>query len=142
VSNAPDSLVIEEVERARSLLAAMVRMRGVPLQDLDQRTGHQRGYFSQILKGRLALRYRHIIEALHGINFEPATFFRLLYPPSNDRLSEADLYRSLSGLTAASASGSRTEGEGDQTTIEPVKGPAARGKSKRGKAKPKKAKGS
>lgn len=87
--------VDHEVEHARRTLAAMVRLRGMTLQELDRRAGHQRGYFSQILGGRLALRYRHVVEVLEVLGIDRQTFFRLVYPTATELAQGGDLFRLL-----------------------------------------------
>jgi hypothetical protein len=87
--------VDHEVERTRRTLAAMVRLRGMTLQDLDQRTGHQRGYYSQILGGRLALRYRHVVEVLEVLGIDRQFFFRMVYPTAEELAQGGEIFRLL-----------------------------------------------
>jgi hypothetical protein len=87
--------VDHEVERTRRTLAAMVRLRGMTLQELDQRTGHQRGYYSQILSGRLALRYRHVVEVLEVMGIDRQFFFRMVYPTATELAQDGELFRLL-----------------------------------------------
>jgi hypothetical protein len=89
------STVEHEVERTRRTLAAMVRLRGMTLQELDQRTGHQRGYYSQILSGRLALRYRHVVEVLEVLGIDRQFFFRMVYPTATELAEGGELFRLL-----------------------------------------------
>lgn len=89
------STVDHEVERTRRTLAAMVRLRDMTLQELDQRTGHQRGYFSQILGGRLALRYRHVVEVLEALGIDRQFFFRMVYPTATELAEDGELFRLL-----------------------------------------------
>ena len=89
------STVDHEVERTRRTLAAMVRLRDMTLQELDQRTGHQRGYFSQILSGRLALRYRHVVEVLEALGIDRQFFFRMVYPTATELAEDGELFRLL-----------------------------------------------
>jgi hypothetical protein len=131
----PEAFVLREVERARAMLAGVVRMNGMTLQELDDTTGHARGYFSQILKGRLVLRYRHIVEALLAINMEPEHFFRLLYPPPGDGAYGAEFHRVLTGIGAIPQRRPIPEMEGDH----PPRPPAKR-RDGRAKRKPKKPK--
>jgi hypothetical protein len=87
-----DSGVDHEVARVRKTLATMVRLRGLALQDLDRRTGHQRGYFSQILTGRLALRYKHVAEVLQALEIDRNLFFRLVYPNETDLAKAGEVF--------------------------------------------------
>jgi len=95
MSDDSGSTVDHEVERTRRTLAAMVRLRGMTLQELDQRTGHQRGYFSQILGGRLALRYRHVVEVLEVLGIDRQFFFRMVYPTATELAQGGELFRLL-----------------------------------------------
>lgn len=69
-----------EVERALEALAFFLRSSGRSRQDLDRRIGQGRGFTSQVLTGRVKLRYDHVIQILQGINAEPALYFGLLHP--------------------------------------------------------------
>ncbi len=123
------SLTDHEVERARTALVTMTRIRGLTLQDLDDRTGHQRGYFSQIFGGRLALRYRHIVEVLAAIEVDPNLFFRLLHPTDVERELNRDLLRLLIGDPGEAAPAPRGR------RADPAKAPPKRRAPRRGKPK-------
>jgi len=55
---------------------------GLTRKDLDQRLGAGPGYVSQVLKGRMELKLRHILAILRALDVEPALFFQTLYPES------------------------------------------------------------
>lgn len=75
-----------ELERARSLIAALIRLSGQDRQTLDRELGEGRGFTSQILVGRVKLRFEHVLRIIDGLHLEPAVFFALLYPiPPDDR---------------------------------------------------------
>jgi hypothetical protein len=114
------STVEHEVERTRRTLAAMVRLRGMTLQELDQRTGHQRGYYSQILGGRLALRYRHVVEVLEVLGIDRQFFFRMVYPTATELAQGGELFRLL---------GYDAEGKAEAVPEPDPEKPAARGKA-------------
>ena len=87
----------DEVKRAARLLETMMKMAGVNRQELDQRMGAGRGYSSQVLSGRMELKYRHILGMLEALNVEPATFFGILFPPGEEARGGA------SGISGTSA---------------------------------------
>jgi hypothetical protein len=72
-------MVEDEIRRATKLLATLVQIAGLNRQDLDRRLGQGRGYSSQLLTGRVELKYRHILAILEVVDVEPAIFFRVLY---------------------------------------------------------------
>ena len=53
-----------------------------PQHQVDRRLGLGRGYSSQVLTGRVELKYRHILAFLEVIDVEPGMFFRVLFPDS------------------------------------------------------------
>ena len=112
--------VDHEVERTRRTLAALVRLRGMTLQELDQRTGHQRGYYSQILGGRLALRYRHVVEVLEVMGIDRQFFFRMVYPTATELAQGGELFRLL---------GYDAEGKAEAAPEPEPEKPAARDKA-------------
>jgi GNAT superfamily N-acetyltransferase len=69
----------DEIRRATKLLATLVQIAGMNRQDLDRLLGQGRGYASQVLTGRVELKYRHILAILEVVDVEPAIFFRVLY---------------------------------------------------------------
>lgn len=61
---------------------------GLTRKDLDQKLGAGPGYISQVLTGRMELKFRHILAILRALDVEPNLFFQTLYPdarPSTDQ---------------------------------------------------------
>jgi transcriptional regulator with XRE-family HTH domain len=77
-------MIDDEVKRAAKLLETMMKMAGINRQELDQRMGAGRGYASQVLSGRMELKYRHILGMLEALEVAPATFFGILFPPAEE----------------------------------------------------------
>lgn len=90
-------MIDDEVKRAARLLETMMKMAGVNRQELDQRMSAGRGYASQVLSGRMELKYRHILAMLAALDVEPATFFGILYPPREELLGGSTSMERLLG---------------------------------------------
>lgn len=75
----------DEIHRARKLLAAMIHLSNKSRQEIDEMLDNCRGQTSQLLTGRIALRYEHILRVLDAINIPPGDFFRTLFPKPGDR---------------------------------------------------------
>ncbi|HXU45053.1 MAG TPA: helix-turn-helix transcriptional regulator [Thermoanaerobaculia bacterium] len=75
----------DEKKRALKLLSAMIQMAGLTRQDLDQKLVAGRGYTSQVLTGRVELKFQHILEILEALGVETEVFFHILYPPPAER---------------------------------------------------------
>jgi transcriptional regulator with XRE-family HTH domain len=78
----------DEVRRATKLLETVMQAAGLTRKDLDQRLGAGPGYVSQVLTGRMELKFRHILAVLRALDVEPSLFFQTLYPdarPSTDQ---------------------------------------------------------
>jgi hypothetical protein len=73
-------MIDDEVRRALKLLETLMTISGLNRQDLDRRLGQGRGYASQLLTGRVELKYRHILAFLAVVDVEPGMFFRVLFP--------------------------------------------------------------
>jgi hypothetical protein len=73
-------MIDDEVRRARKLLGTLVKISGLNRQEVDGRLGQGRGYSSQVLTGRVELKYRHILTYLEVVGIDPGMFFRVLYP--------------------------------------------------------------
>jgi hypothetical protein len=77
-------MIEDEIRRATKLLATLVQIAGLNRQDLDRLLGQGRGYSSQVLTGRVELKYRHILAILEVVDVEPGIFFRVLYPEPDE----------------------------------------------------------
>lgn len=78
----------DEVRRATKLLETVMQAAGLTRKELDQRLGAGPGYISQVLTGRMELKFRHILAILRALEVEPYVFFQTLYPgdrPSSDQ---------------------------------------------------------
>jgi transcriptional regulator with XRE-family HTH domain len=77
----------DEVRRATKLLETVMQAAGLTRKDLDQKLGAGPGYVSQVLTGRMELKFRHILAILRSLDVEPSVFFQTLYPenrPASD----------------------------------------------------------
>src|ERR1044071_1706745 len=92
------TMIDDEVTRAAKLLETMMKMAGVNRQELDQRMGAGRGYSSQVLSGRMELKYRHVLAMLEALGVEPATFFGILFPEGEEGRGNASMERLLGQL--------------------------------------------
>jgi len=62
---------------------------GLTRKDLDQRLGAGPGYVSQVLTGRMELKFRHILAILRALDVEPSLFFQTLYPETRPATDQA-----------------------------------------------------
>lgn len=79
----------EEVRRATKLLETVMQATGLTRKELDQRLGAGSGYVSQVLTGRMELKFRHILAILQALEVDPSVFFQTLYPgdrPTSDQV--------------------------------------------------------
>jgi hypothetical protein len=74
----------DEVKRSLEALAFLIRISGKTRQDLDRQIGQGRGFTSQVLTGRVKLRYDHVLLLLLGANVDPALYYGLLHPVSEE----------------------------------------------------------
>jgi len=63
-------MIDDEIRRALKLLETLMTISGLNRQDLDRRLGQGRGYASQVLTGRVELKYRHILAFLEVVDVE------------------------------------------------------------------------
>jgi transcriptional regulator with XRE-family HTH domain len=104
----------DEVRRATKLLETVMQAAGLTRKDLDQKLGAGPGYISQVLTGRMELKFRHILAILRALEVEPSVFFQTLYPedrPATDAVVMEEFLRRFQKL-----------GFGTQPT--PPRGPA------------------
>jgi hypothetical protein len=70
----------KDVKRALETLAFFLRLSGKSRQELDREIGQGRGFTSQVLTGRVKLRFDHVVQLLQGVNADSSRYFGLLYP--------------------------------------------------------------
>jgi transcriptional regulator with XRE-family HTH domain len=91
----------DEVRRATKLLETVMQAAGLTRKDLDQKLGAGPGYVSQVLTGRMELKFRHILSVLRALDVEPNVFFQTLYPenrPSTDAVVMEEFLRRFQKL--------------------------------------------
>ncbi|HEY0511641.1 MAG TPA: helix-turn-helix transcriptional regulator [Thermoanaerobaculia bacterium] len=91
----------DEVRRATKLLETVMQAAGLTRKDLDQKLGAGPGYVSQVLTGRMELKFRHILAVLRALEVEPSVFFQTLYPenrPSTDAVVMEEFLRRFQKL--------------------------------------------
>jgi transcriptional regulator with XRE-family HTH domain len=97
----------DEVRRATKLLETVMQASGLTRKDLDQKLGAGPGYVSQVLTGRMELKFRHILSVLRALDVEPSVFFQTLYPenrPSTDAVVMEEFLRRFQKLGFGSQS--------------------------------------
>jgi transcriptional regulator with XRE-family HTH domain len=91
----------DEVRRATKLLETVMQAAGLTRKDLDQRLSAGPGYVSQVLTGRMELKFRHILAILRALEVEPSVFFQTLYPenrPATDAVVMEEFLRRFQRL--------------------------------------------
>ncbi len=91
----------DEVRRATKLLETVMQAAGLTRKDLDQKLGAGPGYVSQVLTGRMELKFRHVLAILRALEVEPSVFFQTLYPedrPSTDTVVMEEFLRRFQKL--------------------------------------------
>jgi transcriptional regulator with XRE-family HTH domain len=91
----------DEVRRATKLLETVMQASGLTRKDLDQKLGAGPGYVSQVLTGRMELKFRHILAILRVLGVEPSVYFQTLYPenrPSSDAVVMEEFLRRFQKL--------------------------------------------
>lgn len=91
----------DEVRRATKLLETVMQAAGLTRKDLDLRLGAGPGYVSQVLTGRMELKFRHVLAILRALDVEPSVFFQTLYPenrPSTDAVVMEEFLRRFQRL--------------------------------------------
>jgi transcriptional regulator with XRE-family HTH domain len=91
----------DEVRRATKLLETVMQAAGMTRKDLDQKLGAGPGYISQVLTGRMELKFRHILAILRSLEVEPSIFFQTLYPedrPATDAVVMEEFLRRFQKL--------------------------------------------
>lgn len=72
--------VEDDVQRAKKLLETVIHASGLTRREMDKRLGAGPGYVSQVLTGRMELKYKHILAILDALEIDAAVFFQTLFP--------------------------------------------------------------
>lgn len=62
-------------------LQRTIRASGASQRQVESALGWGKGYFSQLVKGNVDLKLRHVFRVLEHLDVEPATFFAEAFPP-------------------------------------------------------------
>lgn len=83
-------IVEARAEKFRRALLDAIKRERLSLRELDRRTGHHAGYFSQVFRGKPRMLVDHIFEILDGIDLEPEIFFAEMAGVEEDDSAELD----------------------------------------------------
>jgi transcriptional regulator with XRE-family HTH domain len=76
----PSRPVEEQVERLRRALRHRIRDAGVSMREMEDRLGMGRDYLSQLLRGSMDLKAKHVLGVLAELGADPGEFFAELFP--------------------------------------------------------------
>lgn len=77
---AVDPRIEPEVTRCREVLRTVLRLLGVPIRELERRTGVTYSYWNNIFSGRFELTLTRLLAFAYSLEIEPAELVHLLYP--------------------------------------------------------------
>jgi transcriptional regulator with XRE-family HTH domain len=118
-----------EVRRALKLLEALIKAHGLTKKALDQKLRKGPGYISQVLTGRLELKYRHILEILGALELDPGLFFRALFlEPERPTESGRMMEKFLESLQIMGYTGERMAAGDDGSVAADAGGPGDPGR--------------
>jgi hypothetical protein len=91
-----------ETNRILELLTTVVRISGIPLNEIERRMDLASGYLSKLWGRSLTFKIGHLFQILEVIQLDPVEFFRLAYPqekpqPSPTGQKVRDLATKLQG---------------------------------------------
>ena len=77
----PNPAVEQAVERLRRALGRRIRDEGKSLRAVEERLGVSRDYLSQLLRGSMHLKVKHLFAILEALETEPGEFLLAVFPP-------------------------------------------------------------
>ncbi|HVF58572.1 MAG TPA: helix-turn-helix transcriptional regulator [Thermoanaerobaculia bacterium] len=78
----PNPAVDEAVERLRRALGRRIRDEGKSLRAVEDLLGVSRDYLSQLLRGSMHLKVKHLYAVLEALEVEPGAFLLAVFPPT------------------------------------------------------------
>jgi len=88
-------MVDQEIRRLARLLEALVRVKKVPVRQLERRLSFGGGTMNRIFSGRIDLKVRHILLVLEDLDVKPAQFFQLAYETGTEEATAEQLLEKL-----------------------------------------------
>jgi len=77
---AADPRIEPEVQRCLEVLRTVLRLLGVPIREIERRTGVTHSYWNNVLAGRFELTLPRLLAFAYILEIEPAELVRLFYP--------------------------------------------------------------
>jgi len=93
-----DRRIEPEAERCREVLRTILRLLGVPIREIERRTGVTHSYWNNIFAGRFELTLTRLLAFAYALEIEPAELVRLLYPLRPQSPSPGALLLSEAGV--------------------------------------------
>jgi predicted DNA-binding protein (UPF0251 family) len=78
-----------EVQRLINILRTVMRVLGVTNQEIERRLGQSPDDLSRVFAGDLELKAEHLIQIPRAMGMQPAEFFHLAYPKTDEPASKA-----------------------------------------------------
>jgi hypothetical protein len=95
-------MVDTEIRRLTRLLEALVRVKKVPVREIERRLGYAGGTMNRIFGGKIELKVRHILSVLEVLDVEPTAFFHIAYEKGTENATVEQILGKLERMGLAS----------------------------------------
>lgn len=100
-----------EIERVKALLKRTIAGSGTSQREVERQLGWGEGYVSQILRGKVAFKFKHCFAILTVIGVAPEKFFAVLVAESRPRRSPNALREEVGRLVRELLDGTGPAGD-------------------------------
>ncbi len=100
-----------EIERVKALLKRTIAGSGTSQREVERQLGWGEGYVSQILRGKVAFKFKHCFAILAVIGVAPEKFFAALVAESRPRRSSNTLREEVGRLVRELLDGAGPAGD-------------------------------
>jgi transcriptional regulator with XRE-family HTH domain len=97
-----DPRIEPEIARCREVLRSVLRLLGIPIREIERRTGVTYSYWNNVFSGKFQLTLPRLLSFAYVLEIEPAELFRLFYP-ALPRSSPGALRLSAAGVKLGAA---------------------------------------
>lgn len=94
-------MVETEIRRLTELLETLVRVKRIPVREIERRLGYAGGTMNRIFSGKIELKVRHILSVLEILDVEPTAFFHIAYEKGTENASVEQILGKLERMGLA-----------------------------------------
>jgi hypothetical protein len=95
-------MVEKETRRLTNLLESLVRVKKIPVREVERRLDYAGGTMNRIFNGKIEIKLRHILSVLEILEVPPSAFFQIAYEKGGEAMGVEQILARLERMGLAS----------------------------------------